>query len=90
MLLLLGLVGGVVIGAVRGKAVRFEAQDVVMLLVKAVGNDGLSSKDRVQFVDGVGLVWEGKELMGNLKGRPLEVKQVQNGEEGALGNNEGK
>ena len=92
VLLLVGSIGGLVRAAVGGRAVGFEAQDAAILLAKASGNDGLTPATEVQFLEGTGLVWEGKPLAGPLGGEQVsdDVKQVNDGEGTAVGDNEGK
>jgi len=94
VLLLGGSIGGLARGWVGGRAVGFEAQDAAILLAKAAGNDGLTPAAKVQFVEGMGLVWEGKALAGPLGGTQVSdgsnVKEVKDGEETAVGENERK
>jgi hypothetical protein len=66
--LLIGSIGGLVRAVVGGRAVGFEAQDAAIVLAKAAGNRGLTPAAKVQFVEGVGLMWEGKPLAGPLRG----------------------
>ncbi|KAK0742928.1 hypothetical protein B0T18DRAFT_414067 [Schizothecium vesticola] len=94
VLLLVGSIGGLMRGWVGGRAVGFEAQDAAILLAKAAGNDGLTPAAKVQFVEGMGLVWEGKPLAGPLRGTQVsdtgQVKEVNDGEETAVGESKGK
>jgi len=54
--LLLGCFVGLFRALRGGEAVAFEAQDAVILLAQAVGDETLGSRTKVQFVAGVGVV----------------------------------